>query len=57
MTASVLKLLSDTTLHRRIARGGLQTVHSRFCAEEVVPRYESFYEQVLARNPATVSPA
>ena len=57
MTASVLRLLSDTALHRRIARGGLQTVHSRFCVEEVVPRYESFYEQVLARNPATVSPA
>ena len=50
MTASALALLSDTALHQRIARGGLQTVHERFCAEEVVPRYEAFYEQVLARE-------
>ena len=57
MTASALGLLSDPALHRRIARGGLQTVHGRFCAEEVVPRYEAFYEQVLARGPATASPA
>lgn len=50
MAASALRLLSDDTLHRRIARGGLRAVHERFCAEEVVPRYEAFYEEVLARN-------
>lgn len=50
MAASALRLLSDDALHRRIARGGLRAVHERFCAEEVVPRYEAFYEEVLARN-------
>jgi len=50
MTASALALLTDAALHQRIAGGGLQAVHERFCAEEVVPRYEAFYEQVLARE-------
>ena len=49
MAASAVKLLSDAALHRRIARGGLRAVHERFCAEEVVPRYEAFYEEALAR--------
>ena len=57
MTASALRLLSDAALHQRIARGALQAVHERFCAEEVVPRYEAFYEQVLARDAAAASPA
>ena len=50
MTTSALALLTDAALHQRIAGGGLQAVHERFCAEEVVPRYEAFYEQVLARE-------
>lgn len=57
MAASALRLLTDDALHRRITEAALRRVHSQFCADEVVPRYEAYYEQVLARDPASLSPA
>ncbi len=49
MTACAVRLLTDPALHRRVAAGGGRTVRERFCAEEVVPRYEAFYEAVRER--------
>ena len=49
MAAAAIHLLTDPALHRRIARGGAERVRERFCSEAVVPRYEAFYEAVLAR--------
>ena len=49
MAASAVRLLTDPALHRRLAAGACRRVHERFCAEEIVPRYEAFYEAVLAR--------
>ena len=49
MTACAVELLTDPALHRRIAARGWRTVQERFCAEEVVPRYEAFYEAVRER--------
>ena len=54
MTACAVRLLTDPALHRRIAAGGWRTVHERFCADEVVPRYEAFYEAVLERSAPAV---
>ena len=47
MAASAIKLLTDPKLHRRVAAAAWRTVQERFCAEEVVPRYEAFYQEVL----------
>ena len=48
MTESALHLLTDTALHQRIAASGWRTVHERFCADEIVPRYEAYYEEVMS---------
>ncbi len=48
MAAAAIRLLTDSALHRRIARGGAERVRARFCSEAVVPRYEAFYEAILA---------
>ena len=55
MAASAVHLLSDPALHRRVARDALRVVHERFCAEEIVPRYEAFYQEVLARDASPVA--
>ncbi len=57
MAASAVRLLSDPALHRRVARDALRVVHQRFCAEEIVPRYEAFYQEVLARDASPVASA
>ena len=49
MATAAIRLLTDPALHRRIACGGVERVRERFCVEAVVPRYEAFYEAVLAR--------
>ena len=54
MTACAVRLLTEPALHRRIATGGWRTVHERFCADDVVPRYEAFYEAVLERDAPAV---
>ena len=54
MTDCAIRLLTDPVLHRRIAAGGWRTVHDRFCAEAVVPRYEAFYQAVLERDAPAV---
>ena len=49
MADSGIRVLTDPDLHQRITAGGLRAVHERFCAEAVVPQYESFYREVLTR--------
>jgi len=49
MAASGVRVLTDATLRDSISAGGLRAVHEKFCAEEVVPRYERFYQDVLGR--------
>ena len=55
MAAAAVRLLSDPDLHRRVAQGALRAVHERFCAEEIVPRYEALYQEVLARDKSPVA--
>jgi L-malate glycosyltransferase len=47
MAASAVALLTDPVLHERTVGEGLRTVHERFCADLVVPRYEAFYRELL----------
>ena len=55
MAESAVSLLTDNEQHERVASLGWCTVQERFCADEVVPRYEAFYQEVLARDRAVVS--
>ena len=55
MTESAVRLLTDSALHDQVSAAGWRTVQERFCADEVVPRYEDFYREVLARDPTRVS--
>ena len=52
MVDSSLALLTNPALHQRIAAAGWRTVRERFCADEIVPLYEAYYEEVLAKSPA-----
>lgn len=47
MAESGIRLLSDATLHRRMADAAAAVVGQRFCSERVVPMYEAHYERVL----------
>ena len=49
MANSSVRLLTDSKLHQQMAFGSLQAVQTRFCADEVVPRYEAFYRELLSR--------
>ena len=48
MIESAINLLTDTVLHQRISTGGWRAVHERFCADEIVPRYEAYYKEVMS---------
>ncbi len=50
MAAASVTLLSDPALHARIAQAGRQAVRDRFSADKVVPQYEAYYREVLARS-------
>ena len=49
MAQSAIALLTDDALHKRIAAAAYQTVHTKFCGQKIVPLYEHYYEEVLAR--------
>jgi N-acetyl-alpha-D-glucosaminyl L-malate synthase BshA len=46
MAASGVAMLTDPARHRQIAEAARRRVHDQFCAERVVPMYESCYEAV-----------
>ena len=50
MAESAVDLLTDTDLHQRIAASGWRAVSEHFCADEIVPRYEAYYEEVMAAS-------
>ena len=51
MAESGIKLLTDDTLHARMAQDGRQAAGHRFCADLVVPQYEAFYQSLLHSKP------
>ena len=52
MAYSAVSVLTDATLHERVATAARDRVADRFCSDRVVPMYEAYYEQVLERAPA-----
>lgn len=48
MAASAVRVLTDDALHERVARAGRRLVETKFCADEIVPQYENYYDEVLA---------
>ena len=49
MARSVLALLGDADLRRRIGDGASQAAHGRYCEEMIVPQYEAYYQELLTR--------
>jgi N-acetyl-alpha-D-glucosaminyl L-malate synthase BshA len=47
MAASGVSLLTDAELHASVADQGRRSVKQRFCADLIVPRYESFYRELI----------
>ena len=47
MAASAVSVLTDPSLHRRIATAARESVCERFSADRIVPLYEEYYEAVV----------
>ncbi|MGA2596147.1 MAG: N-acetyl-alpha-D-glucosaminyl L-malate synthase BshA [Bryobacteraceae bacterium] len=46
--ARAIELLSDDTLHERMAKAARQTATSRFCTDLIIPQYEKYYDEIVA---------
>ena len=51
MARSLVDLLKDKALHDRVGEAAAQTARARYSDAMIVPMYESYYEEVLARSP------
>jgi N-acetyl-alpha-D-glucosaminyl L-malate synthase BshA len=49
MAASTVRLLSDPALHARLSKAAVESARTRFCDDRIVPMYEAFYSEILAR--------
>jgi hypothetical protein len=47
MAASIVRLITNETLHRRMSEAARRTAQERFCDSRIVPMYEAFYEEIL----------
>jgi L-malate glycosyltransferase len=50
MAASIVRLLTDDDLRRRMGKAACAVAHERFCDDRVVPIYEQYYEETAARR-------
>jgi N-acetyl-alpha-D-glucosaminyl L-malate synthase BshA len=46
----LVTLLSDTDLHSKVSQAARNTAEVRFSTELIIPRYEAYYERVMASN-------
>ncbi len=53
----LVELLTDKSLHTRMAKAARNTAKTRFCTDLIIPRYESYYEQVCAGQGTSASAA
>lgn len=53
MAQSALRLLADEALRKRVTAAGRRIAAERFCDTIIVPRYETYYEETLARPPTS----
>jgi len=49
MAGSIVKLLTDQALHTRMSDAAARSARERFCDDRIVPMYEAFYQEILAR--------
>ena len=49
MSQASVSLLTDSDLHARFAKAGLDRVRRYFCSKLVVPRYEAYYQEIIQR--------
>lgn len=49
MSASVIAVLSDPHFRQRIGDAAFNVAHTRYCDDLIVPRYEAYYEELLAK--------
>jgi L-malate glycosyltransferase len=49
MARSAIKLLTDEALHRRAAEAARRAAQERYCDSKIVPLYEGYYGEILAR--------
>jgi L-malate glycosyltransferase len=47
LAARVMELVTDSSLHARMATAARHTASSRFCTDKIIPQYEAYYKQVL----------
>jgi N-acetyl-alpha-D-glucosaminyl L-malate synthase BshA len=52
MAKAAIDLLSNATRLGHMAQAARQTAQNHFCAQNIITRYEDFYEQVIAGTPA-----
>ena len=50
MAESAIRVLSDSTLHARMADDGVRLAMERFSADRIVPQYAALYERTLAQR-------
>ena len=48
--ARVVELLTDDGLHQRVTAAGRRRAMNEFSTEKIIPQYERYYEDVLARR-------
>jgi N-acetyl-alpha-D-glucosaminyl L-malate synthase BshA len=53
----LVNLLTDKELHARMAKAARNTAQTRFCTDLIIPRYESYYERVCARQGTSATAA
>jgi L-malate glycosyltransferase len=49
MARSAVRLLTDEALHHRAAEAARRAARERYCDSKIVPLYEAYYGEVLAR--------
>jgi N-acetyl-alpha-D-glucosaminyl L-malate synthase BshA len=49
MAASAIRLLTDDGLRKRVSEAACRTARERFCDSAIVPLYEHYYEEILAK--------
>ena len=50
MARSAVLLLTDEALHGRFAEAARERAKARFCDSKIVPLYEGYYSEILARK-------
>ncbi len=53
--ARVCQLLSEASLHERMAAAARRTAEKRFCSSRIIPAYEQYYRQICAGSESTLT--